>query len=71
MISPYVIELELLLKLQVHFIFNSNPLEPTTTNLPYLGHMQPFRPPIKIDKKIKYKISDIVDFCFYRKTKKF
>lgn len=61
-ISPYTIELKLCLELQMHPVFHVNPLKPTATDLPHLGHVQPLGPPIKVDGEIKYKILEIVDF---------
>lgn len=69
-ISPYTIQLEILLKFQVHPIFYITFLELATNDLFYLGYVQLLASFIEVDKKIKYEFSAIVHFRLFRKAKR-
>lgn len=70
-INLYTIKLELISKLQMHSVFFINLFISAATNPLYPGHMQLFGCFIEVNKKIKYKVLEIIDFCFFKKTKKF
>ena len=69
-ISNHAIKLDLLSDLYVYPIFYVNFLKPAVTDDPHPGYVQLFGPPIEVDRKIKYEVTAIVDFCFFGRTKK-
>lgn len=47
-----------------------NLFEPVTTNLPNPGYIQPLRPAIKVDEKIKYEVFVKVNSRLFERAKK-
>ena len=69
-ISNYAVELNLSSDLHIHPVFYINLFEPTATDDPHPGHVQPPRPPIKVDRETKYEVTTIIDSRLFGKTKK-
>ena len=69
-VSTHAIELVLPEDMQVHPVFHVNLLEPTATDKPHAGHIQPPPPPVEIDGETKWEVAAIVDSRYFGQTKK-
>lgn len=69
-INNHTIELKLSSNLHVYLVSHVNFLKLAAINDLHSGHVQPLSPPIKIDERAKYKVTNIVDSCFFGKSKK-
>lgn len=69
-ISNHIVKLNFLNNLHIYFIFHVNLLKPFATNDPYLSYIQPLDLSIKVNGKIKYEVTAIIDSCFFRRIKK-
>ena len=69
-INSDVVKLDLPGDHHVYPIFNVNLLKLTTTDNPYLNHVQPPGPSIEVDGETKYEITAIVNSYLFGRTKK-
>ena len=69
-ISTYAVELVLPEDIRVHPVFHVNLLEPTATDPPHAGHIQPPPPPIKVDGEVEWEVNAIVDSRYTGQAKK-
>ena len=69
-ISTHAIELDLPKDLRIHLVFYVNLLEPTATDKPHTGHIQPSPSPIKVDGEVEWEVAAVVDSYYFGCTKK-
>ena len=53
-VSNHPVELDLPCDLHIHSVFHVNLFEPTATDNPHPGHVQPPGPSIKVDRETEY-----------------
>ena len=69
-VSTHAIELELPEDIRIHPVFHVNLLEPTATDPPHPGHIQPPPLPIEIDGETEWEVEAIVDSQYFGRSKK-
>ena len=69
-ISNHAVKLDLLSDLHVYLIFHVNLLEPAAIDDPHPDYIELLGSQIKVNGETKYKVTAIVDFQLFGRTKK-
>ena len=69
-ISNHDVELDLFSDLHIYTVFYINFLESAATDDPYPSHIESSDSLIEVDGKTEYKVTAIINSCFFERTKK-